>query len=339
MSRMLVGSARFFMDTHLENRIFSVTQDNFVEVALEVFRFQAQWNLVYRQYLELLRVDAEAVKSIESIPFLPISFFKTQNVVAKGHTPQRVFTSSGTTGAETSRHLVASLSLYERSFVNAFELFYGDISQYCILALLPSYLEREGSSLVYMASKLIELSNDSSSGFYLYNTSELIDRLKANEKNGKRTLLLGVTFALLDLANNHSLPLDNTIIMETGGMKGRGKELIREEAHTILQNSFGVKSIHSEYGMTELLSQAYSKGDGLFRCPPWMKIVIRDPYDPFTLFAEGKTGAINVIDLANLYSCSFIQTDDLGKLKDSTEFEVLGRMDGSQIRGCNLLSL
>jgi hypothetical protein len=323
----------------LENKIFSISEANFAEIALEVFRFQAQSNIVYKQYLDLLRVDADSINNVASIPFLPISFFKTHNVLAKGYTPERVFTSSGTTGSETSRHLVASLSLYEKSFVNTFEIFYGNPSQYCVLALLPSYLEREGSSLVYMASKLIELSNDSSSGFYLYNTSELIDKLKTNEKNGKRSLLLGVTFALLELAKNYSFPLSNTIIMETGGMKGRGKELIREEAHTIMQKSFGVKSIHSEYGMTELLSQAYSKGDGTFRCPPWMKIKIRDPYDPFSLLAEGKTGAINVIDLANLYSCSFLQTDDLGKLRNPNEFEVLGRMDGSQIRGCNLLSL
>lgn len=326
------------MKSPLENRIFSASPSNFEELALEVFRFQSKVNPVYKKYLEILKVDAFKVNSIGDIPFLPISLFKSQQIIAEGFEPEKVFTSSGTTGTETSKHYVASLALYEKSFRKSFELFYGNVSDYCILALLPSYLEREGSSLVYMASDLIEKSNNPSSGFYLNNTSELVDALLKSESQGKPCLLLGVTFALLDLAKSVNLSLKNTIVMETGGMKGRGKELVREEAHEIMQKSFGVEKIHSEYGMTELLSQAYSKGDGFFSCPPWMSIKIRDPYDPFSLIAEGKTGAINIIDLANLYSCAFIQTDDLGKTYENGNFEVIGRMDGSQIRGCNLLT-
>jgi len=273
----------------LAHKIFQVSSCNFEELALDVFRFQAQKNLVYKRYLEILNVNPVNVVELEQVPFLPISLFKSQQVIVKGFEPQKVFTSSGTTGAETSKHPVALLSLYEQSFVKAFQLFYGNINQYCVLALLPSYLERDGSSLVYMASKLIELSNDTDSGFYLYNTNELIEKLIANEKNGKRTLLLGVTFALLNLAQSNSVPLKNTIFMETGGMKGRGKELVRNKVHAILMEAFGVSAIHSEYGMTELLSQAYSYGNGIFRCPPWMSVRIRDPYDPFTLIATGKT--------------------------------------------------
>lgn len=327
------------MNSPVENKIFSISTSNFEKLALEVFRFQSQANPVYKRYLEILKVDALKTNSINEIPFLPISFFKSQKVLADNFLPQKIFTSSGTTGSETSKHFVASLALYEKSFRKSFELFYGNVSDYCILALLPSYLEREGSSLVYMASDLIEKSNNPSSGFYLNNTSELVDALLKAESQGKPCLLLGVTFALLDLAKSVKLSLKNTIVMETGGMKGRGKELIRDEVHTILKEAFGVSAIHSEYGMTELLSQAYSYGNGIFRCPPWMAIRIRDPYDPFTLIAEGKTGAINIIDLANLYSCSFIQTDDLGLVATNGSFEVHGRMDGSQIRGCNLLTL
>lgn len=327
------------MNSPVENKIFSISTSNFDKLALEVFRFQSQANPVYKRYLEILKVDALKTNSINEIPFLPISLFKSQQVIAEGFVPEKVFTSSGTTGSETSKHFVASLALYEKSFRKSFELFYGNVSDYCILALLPSYLEREGSSLVYMASDLIEKSNNPSSGFYLNNTSELVDALLKAESQGKPCLLLGVTFALLDLAKSVKLSLKNTIVMETGGMKGRGKELIRDEVHTILKEAFGVSAIHSEYGMTELLSQAYSYGNGIFRCPPWMAIRIRDPYDPFTLIAEGKTGAINIIDLTNLYSCSFIQTDDLGLVATNGSFEVHGRMDGSQIRGCNLLTL
>lgn len=325
------------MGLPLEKEIFSVTSQSFREVALDVFRFQAQKNLVYKRYLEILNVNPVNVVELEQVPFLPISLFKSQQVIAEGFVPEKVFTSSGTTGSETSKHFVASLALYEKSFRKSFELFYGNVSDYCILALLPSYLEREGSSLVYMASDLIEKSNNPSSGFYLNNTSELVDALLKSESQGKPCLLLGVTFALLDLAKSVKLSLKNTIVMETGGMKGRGKELVRNEVHAILMEAFGVSTIHSEYGMTELLSQAYSYGNGIFRYPSWMSVRIRDPYDPFTLIAEGKTGAINVIDLANLYSCSFIQTDDLGKQLNDNSFEVLGRMDSSQIRGCNLL--
>lgn len=323
----------------IEQRIFEVDERSFEQLALEVFQYQAQHNEVYRRYIELLKIDYSSISKIDEIPFLPISLFKTHTVYAGVGAPEATFSSSGTTGVETSKHNVAKLSVYETSFLNGFKLFYGNPKDYCILALLPSYLERQGSSLVYMVQRLIEESGHKSSGFFLNNHDELVRILLEQEKINQPTVVVGVTFALLDLANRFTLNLSNTVVMETGGMKGRGKELVRSDMHDILKKSLGIKSVHSEYGMTELLSQAYSKGDGIFETPPWMKVLTRDPYDPFSLMSFGQSGAINVIDLANIYSCSFIQTDDLGMVYPNGTFAILGRMDGSQIRGCNLLVL
>lgn len=325
------------MKNSLENRIFDVTDQTFEEVALDLFHYQAANNPIYKKYIELIKRDKSSVSKLEDIPFLPISLFKTHEVLVEGVNPEIIFSSSGTTGMATSKHLVVSVDLYERSFLNSFNLFYGDPKDYCFLALLPSYLERQDSSLVYMANKLIRLSKYSQSGFFLDNKDQLINVLAELKKENHPTILLGVTFALLDLAQKYEIDLSNTIIMETGGMKGRGQEMVRGQVHKILKNSFGVETIHSEYGMTELLSQAYSKGEGIFETPPWMRIVIRDPYDPFSLLPRNRSGAINIIDLANVYSCPFIQTDDLGVVNSNGTFEVQGRMDGSQIRGCNLM--
>lgn len=268
---------------------------------------------------------------------MPIEFFKTQKVVTGNLKPVGYFQSSGTTSATTSRHYFRSLELYEKSFIKNFEKSYGKITNYCILALLPSYLEQQHSSLIYMVKRLIEFSGDSNSGFYLYNYDELHQKILGLEKAGQKTILFGVTFALLDLAEKYHFHLENTIVMETGGMKGRRREMVREELHGILCEAFGVKHIHSEYGMTELFSQAWSKGDGVFCTPPWMKILIRDINDPGTLLNHHNTGGINVIDLANFDSCSFIATQDLGRTQEDGSFEVLGRFDHSDVRGCNLL--
>lgn len=322
----------------LEEKVFSITNtEQFEEVALEVFRYQVQNNHVYREYLELLKFDVNKVTHTCLIPFLPIQLFKTKKIHSAGRTPVLTFTSSGTTGAEISTHLIVNPVLYEKSFLTSFRMFYGNPEDYCILALLPSYLERQGSSLVYMVDRLIKKSNHSDGGFYLNEYKKLTETLNKLESQGQKVLLIGVTFALADLAEQCRMSLRNTVIMETGGMKGRRKEMIREELHSLLCNAFGVEAIHSEYGMTELLSQAYSKGKGIFKCPSWMKVSIRDPYDPFSQLPVGRNGAINVIDLANIYSCSFIQTDDLGRIYPDGSFEVLGRLEGSQIRGCNLL--
>ncbi|MDD2279067.1 MAG: acyltransferase [Bacteroidales bacterium] len=327
------------MKSDFLDRIFSVTPAKFEELTLDVFRFQAKHSSVYAQYISHLNVDVNSIKSIEQIPFLPISLFRSHRVLVDNDKYEVVFSSSGTTGAESSKHYVKSLAVYEQSFLEGFRIFYGDVSEYCILALLPSYLEREGSSLVYMANRLIADSQNPQSGFFLHNPNELIEQLEQLEANRQPTILLGVTFALLELASKHNLKLKSTIVMETGGMKGRGKELIRSEVHTILKQSLGLSSVHSEYGMTELLSQAYSKGEGVFFTPPWMRIRVRDPYDPFSYLPNERSGALNIIDLANINSCSFVQTDDLGVLHVNGSFEVSGRMDGSQIRGCNLLVL
>lgn len=320
--------------------IFTIgSTKQFEKIALKVFRFQYDNNAVYRQFCELMQQDKQTVKSLNQIPFLPIQFFKSHEVVSNNQTPEAIFTSSGTTGSMTSRHLVTDINWYEQSYRLAFSQFYGNIEDYTVLALLPSYLERQGSSLIYMVEDLIQLSNNPESGFYLNNYDALVDKLLAQEQQGKNVLLIGVTFALLDLIEKRNFRLKHTIIMETGGMKGRRKEMIREELHQKLTEGFGVKSIHSEYGMTELLSQAYSLGDGVFECPSWMQILIRDTEDPLTYISNGKTGGINVIDLANINSCSFIATQDLGKKYDNGSFEVLGRFDNSDIRGCNLMVL
>jgi len=324
------------------DNIFSIrSPEAFRQAALAVFKHQATGNKVYANYLAGLKIDVNAVETLEQIPFMPIEFFKTQEVIT-GKTAAdavQVFTSSGTTGMVQSRHFVTDISLYEKSYLLAFHHFYGSIEDYCILALLPSYLERNGSSLVYMADDMIRKSGHPRSGFYLHNYNELILTLEELKLKKQKVILLGVTYALLDLVEQFPLFKgdENLIIMETGGMKGKRKEMVREELHAVLCEGFGVKSIHSEYGMTELLSQGYSKGDGIFECPPWMKIMIRDTNDPFTFFPNHKTGGINVIDLANINSCSFIATQDLGKTYPGNSFEVLGRFDNSDIRGCNLL--
>ena len=318
--------------------IFTISsQKQFEKIALKVFRFQYENNLVYQEFCDFLKVDKHGVKSLQQIPFLPIQFFKSHNVVSNTSTIQETFTSSGTTGMITSKHLVTDVSLYEQSYRNAFSEFYGNIEDYVVLALLPSYLERSGSSLIYMVKNLIELSNNENSGFYLHNYDELIAKLVDLDNTGQNVILIGVTYALLDLVEKQNFNLKNTIIMETGGMKGKRKEMIREELHAILCSGFGVSGIHSEYGMTELLSQAYSLGNGIFECPAWMQILVRDTEDALTYVADGKTGGINVIDLANINSCSFIATQDLGKKQPNNSFEVLGRFDNSDIRGCNLM--
>ena len=324
--------------------IFDVNESNFETTALKNFRFQYANNPVYHDYVEALHIKPDTVNQIEQIPFLPIQFFKSQVVKTTSFEPAIVFESSGTTGSLNSRHFIKDISLYEKSFSKSFEFFYGPVKEWCILGLLPSYLERKNSSLIYMVDKLIALSEHPQSNFYLDEYDKLFAVLNELEKRKQRTLLFGVTFALLDFAEKYSQPLKHTIVMETGGMKGRreparlsrsGGELVRNEVHAILKRSFQLSSIHSEYGMTELLSQAYSKGEGIFHCPPWMKLMVRDEEDPLTILHG--SGIINVIDLANVHSCSFIATDDLGKIYSDGSFEVLGRMDNSDLRGCSLL--
>ncbi len=321
------------------NAIFSVTNKDFQDLALQIFKFQFQNNRVYRSFCHLLNIHPSDVTCLTDIPFLPIQFYKTHTVLSTENSIKTTFTSSGTTGSTTSKHYVSDLNIYEKSFTAGFEHFYGKIKDYVVLALLPSYLERKGSSLIYMVDALIKQSGHSESGFYLNNLSELKDTLIQLDAKNQKVLLIGVSFALLDLVESHSFNLQNTIIMETGGMKGRRKELIREDLHKQLKTGFGVNTIHSEYGMTELLSQAYSKGNGIFNCPPWMRIITRDTEDALTLIPEGSTGGINVIDLANINSCSFIATQDLGKAHPDGSFEIMGRFDTSDIRGCNLMVL
>ncbi|SEA80522.1 Acyl-protein synthetase, LuxE [Flavobacterium gillisiae] len=320
--------------------IFAISsQKQFEKIALKIFRYQHENNLVYREFCDLMKVEPQKVKTLQQIPFLPIQFFKSHAVVSNTNPVQNTFTSSGTTGMVTSKHLVTDTSIYEESYRKGFSQFYGNIEDYVVLALLPSYLERDGSSLIYMVEDLIQLSNHDDSGFYLHNHDELITKLTTLDQSGQNVILIGVTFALLDLIEKHQFQLQNTIIMETGGMKGRRKEMIREELHQQLCEGFGVTAIHSEYGMTELLSQAYSLGEGVFECPSWIQILVRDTEDALTYIPQGKTGGINVIDLANINSCSFIATQDLGKKYPNNSFEVLGRFDNSDIRGCNLMVL
>lgn len=330
-------------NTGLEDKIFTVSGGTFTETAIEIFHFQYQNNAVYRAYCDAINVKPEKINHIKQIPFLPISFFKTHAIASTHFTAEAVFESSGTTQTINSKHLVKSLALYKESFTKGFQLFYGDPAEWSIIALLPSYLERKNSSLVLMAKELIAAGKHSKSGFYLDEFEQLQHVLFELGKKQQKTLLIGVTFALLDFAEQYPMPLHNTTIMETGGMKGRRAELTRQEVHNILSSAFNQKNIHSEYGMTELLSQAYSKGDGIFNCPPWMKILIREEDDPFAISeadsAMVKTGALNVIDLANIYSCSFIATEDAGKLYSDESFEVLGRLDNSDIRGCSLMVL
>lgn len=319
--------------------IFSIkNQTDFEAVALQVFQYQYAYCDVYTRYCDALKVTISEVNKIEKIPFLPITFFKQQPIISSDNTPKITFTSSGTTGNVTSKHHVADIAVYEESFKKGFTHYYGNVQDFTILALLPSYLEREGSSLVYMVDQLIKDSQSADSGFYLNEIDALIKKLDALESKGKKTLLIGVSYALLDLIEQRTFGLKNTIVMETGGMKGKRKELIKPALHALLQEGFGTPHIHSEYGMTELLSQAYSQEEGLFSCPPWMKVFTRDTEDPLTL-VNNKTGGINVIDLANINSCSFIATQDLGNIKNDGRFTIMGRFDDSDIRGCNLMVL
>ena len=322
----------------MQNAVFNIqNQSDFKTCALQVFRHQFKNNAIYRSFCDLLYIHSSDVKEIEEIPFLPIQFFKSHAVLSSTQAVKETFTSSGTTGSSVSKHMVTDLSWYTKSYTKGFEYFYGPIEEYTVLGLLPNYLERDGSSLIYMVDDFIKKPNKPSSGFYLNNLTELSKTLIALDKKGEKVLLIGVTFALLDLIERQQFKLQNTIIMETGGMKGRRKEMIREELHEILCAGFGVSKIHSEYGMTELLSQGYSSGDGVFDCPPWMKILARDTEDALTMVGTNKTGGLNVIDLANYNSCSFIATQDLGKVDNNGSFEVLGRFDHSDIRGCNLM--
>ncbi|WP_315019406.1 acyl transferase [Capnocytophaga leadbetteri] len=318
--------------------IFSIQTDaDFVQAALQTFGYQYQHNQVYQRFCTLLGRTPDKVCQLTDIPFLPIEFFKSEAVYCGNERPATVFTSSGTTGSQTSRHYVKDLAVYQQSFRQGFADFYGDIEEYTVLALLPSYLERTGSSLITMVADLIERSGSADSGFYLNEYDLLAEKLTALDRSGRKVLLIGVSFALLDLVETHRFQLKNTIVMETGGMKGRRKELIREELHAILCEGFGVEHIHSEYGMTELLSQAYSGGSGLYESVRWLKVLIRDTNDALSYQRPLKTGGINLIDLANIHSCSFIATQDLGRLHPDGRFEVLGRFDNADIRGCNLL--
>jgi phenylacetate-coenzyme A ligase PaaK-like adenylate-forming protein len=321
------------------NTIFDIAdQDDFQRKTLEIFNYQAENNQVYKDFIKYIGIEADSVCELDNIPFLPVSFFKNHKVVSGVYSGNLVFDSSGTNGKMTSRHYVKEAGVYEKSLLRSFRLFYGDPGDYMIAALLPSYTERENSSLIYMVNRLIEKSNCHLSGYYMENVNDLLSKIKAAKTEKGKVLLIGVSFALLDLAEKYSPDLSGVIVMETGGMKGRRREMTREELHSVLRQGLNVNSIHSEYGMTELLSQAYSKRDGIFYCPPWMKVLIRDPQDPLSIMKEpGKTGGINIIDLANVHSCSFIATDDLGKLYANGSFEVLGRFDSSDIRGCNLM--
>lgn len=326
------------MNKPLYSDIFSISSaEAFEKLSLSVFAYQAATNPVYKEYLQHLKISADSVKSLSDIPFLPISFFKTHEVITENQKAEITFSSSGTTGMIQSRHLVSDVAVYTESFTKAFEFFYGKPSDYCFLALLPSYLEREGSSLILMVEDLIKLSGHPQSGFFLHNHDDLYKAIQKQEAKGQKTILIGVTYALLDFIEKYPMQLKHTIIMETGGMKGKRKEMVREELHEVLQQGFGVDSIHSEYGMTELLSQGYSDGKGIFCCPPWMKILTRDTNDPLSLSTTSQSGGVNVIDLANINSCSFIATQDLGKVYEDGSFEILGRFDNSDIRGCNLL--
>ncbi len=332
-----------FSPTILADSIFTCSNKNFDEIALQIFNFQYLNNPIYKTYCDILRIVPTEITTIEKIPFLPIQFFKSKEIKSTEFTPEIIFESSGTTGSINSKHFVKDLALYEKSFTNSFRLFYGDEKENSIIGLLPSYLERRGSSLVYMVDHLIKNTAQGTSGFYLYNHEKLKNTLLQNEAALQPSILIGVTYALLDFAEQYQLSLKNTIIIETGGMKGRREELTRKQIHEILIKKLGVAQVHSEYGMTELLSQAYSKGNGIFDCPPWMRILVRKEDDPFDIIAAEKmttqfcTGPINIIDLANIYSCSFIATDDTGKLYKNNSFEITGRLENSDIRGCSLM--
>ena len=328
------------MNCELQDKIFAAPVADFAQLALEIFAYQYANNELYRSFVNAIGTDPRSVNTIGAIPFLPISFFKSHKVMTGTFEPGVIFESSGTTGTVNSMHFVRSIQLYRDSFIKAFELFYGKITDWCIVGLLPSYLERQHSSLVMMVDELIDSSLNKDSAFYLYEHDVLADLIKKNESANQKTLLIGVTFALLDFAEIFRYPFKHTVVMETGGMKGRKKEITREEVHSLLQSAWELDAIHSEYGMTELLSQAYSHGNGLFKCPPWMQVLLREEDDPLTVKPARniiQNGLINVIDLANIHSCSFIATDDMGKLHPGGCFEISGRMDSSDVRGCSLL--
>lgn len=318
------------------NNILLVSPGAFKALALKIFQLQYALNPVYHRWVDALNVNIESVTEISDIPFLPVSFFKSDTVITSTFEAEQVFESSGTTQTNNSKHFVKDLSLYTQSFTEGFKRFYGNPQAWCIIGLLPSYLERKGSSLVMMVEELIKLSGHKHSGFYLYEIEKLANVLQELEARKQKTLLVGVTFALLDFAEQFPMKLKFTTIMETGGMKGRRREMLREEVHAVLQKQFNVSSVHSEYGMTELLSQGYSSGEGIFNTVPWMKVLIRDEDDPLLVTEKGR-GLINVIDLANIYSCSFIATDDVGRIFDDGSFTILGRRDNSDIRGCSLM--
>lgn len=320
------------------DKIFSIKSGKeFEDAAMAVFHYQAQHCKVYNEYLKLNEINAGSIKHVHQIPFLPVEFFRAHKILSDEKTEEIIFHSSGTTGSNRSKHFVADTGLYNQSFEKCFENFYGNMESYCLLALLPSYLEKENSSLVFMANHLIKKSRHPMSSFYLDDIEKLFLTLEKLMQEEKKAILLGVSYALLDFAEKFPLPLRNIIVMETGGMKGRREELTRTELHQKLCHAFRISSVHSEYGMTELLSQAYSKGNGIFHSPPWMKIIFRNQDDPFDVSEKNEQGIVNVIDLANMYSCSFIATQDLGKAAGVNGFEIQGRTDYSDIRGCNLM--
>jgi phenylacetate-coenzyme A ligase PaaK-like adenylate-forming protein len=318
------------------DKIFKIKGEEFPRLALNIFNFQYLNNDIYRSYTDALGIHPKSIKKPAEIPFLPIGFYKTHTIQTTAFSPEIIFESSGTTHTTKSLHYVKKSLVYRRSFTEGFEKFYGSVKDWCIIGLLPSYLERTRSSLVYMVEELIKMGSHEKSGFYLHDHERLFEVLQQLEKRQQKTLLIGVSFALLDFSKKFRMKLKHTLVMETGGMKGKRKEIVRPELHQLLKESFGVKSIHSEYGMTELLSQAYSKSNGIFESPPWMRVLVRDEDDPFDVRENG-AGILNFIDLANVYSCSFIATDDAGKVSPDGKFEVLGRVDNSDLRGCNLL--
>ncbi|MBO9566938.1 MAG: acyl transferase [Niastella sp.] len=324
------------MNCEHEDKVFSTDEAHFEELAVDLFHFQYKHNPVYNQYVNSLPIVGQDVRSLAGIPFLPIQCFKSHTIKTTSFEAEVVFESSGTTQTINSRHYVKDAGLYKRSFLTAFGQFYGPTAGWCVIGLLPNYLERRHSSLVVMVDELIRQSGHPASGFYLYEHEKLHGVLQQLEAQGQKTILIGVTFALLDFAEKFPLPLKHTIIMETGGMKGRREEITRQQVHDILKAAFGLPAIHAEYGMTELLSQAYAAGEGILHCPPWMKVLVREEDDPFAVHAAG-TGVLNVIDLANIYSCSFIATEDVGRVYENGSFEVQGRMDNSDIRGCSLM--
>lgn len=323
---------------NIKKHLFKIKdKGDFNELALQVFNYQYTNNPVYKKYVDLINRKPGDILEVKDIPFLPIEFFKNHKIVSGKAQEELVFFSSGTTGMVQSKHYVTDIEIYKNSFINAFELFFGRPQDYIILALLPSYLERGGSSLVFMVKELIKRTNDANSGFYLHNHTELLQKISGLKNSKKKLMLIGVSYALLDLLVEEKDIFKNIIVLETGGMKGKRKEMTKSELHGFLSGKFGVENIHSEYGMTELLSQAFSHGKGLFKCPPWMQVLIRDTYDPYVYLPEGKSGGINIIDLANINSCAFVETKDIGKLHKNDVFEVLGRFDNSDIRGCNLM--